>query len=100
MTPDQLEALTRQVAEQLEDFAKEVGATSARLADDCTACGEIFTGARRVGTLSLSLLQGHRVLHFVCRECLAELTRDFNAVASRIEARLTTELHLGEGIPA
>lgn len=100
MTPDQLEILSRQVAEELGDFARQLKATSVRLAPDCTACSEAFTETRRVGSLSLSILEESRILYFVCRECLEEILSDPDAIVSRIEERLTAELLMGGGLQA
>lgn len=83
---------TDEAAELLDKLLSRAGATGARLAGDCTACGQPISSARPLGTLELGIMSnGHRILYPVCADCLTERETAPNAVGDRIEKQLATD---------
>lgn len=77
----------------LDATIRRYGATGARIADDCTACGSHFTTDNPPGDLELAGLEnGHRILYFVCVPCYRQMLTDPRTVAGKIEARLVKDL--------
>lgn len=85
LTPDEAKEL-------LDKLITRAGATGARLADDCTACGQPISAANPLGTLELGLMgNGHRIIYPLCAKCFTERQTAPLGVGDRIERQLASD---------
>lgn len=85
--------LTEQEAtELLHKLIARAGGTGARIADNCTACGALFTSEHPAYRLELFYLPNeHRILAPLCRNCVIERERAPKAVGDRVEKQLAAD---------